>query len=449
MTTEVAILNREAIALAADSAVTVGMRDGTKIYNSANKLFALSKSCPVGIMIYGNAQLTGVPWETLIKVYRKALGNSSFPKLTDYCENFISFLTKNINFFLESDQISSVKSIVWEIFEDVREEISDSVAKAIEEREKLSKSENKKITKDIIKKFCKNIENIETIEDFSEEFVDTISQKYKKVFEDLVRIVFDELSLTKQDVQNLLQIAVKSITKNTFSSSASGIVIAGFGEEEVFPSLHTYNIECAIEGKLKYSKNKEKSHEIGSYPVIIPFAQEDMISTFVEGIDPRLQKLSLNVLNHVLANYFETIIEKARDIFSTEPPDTVEEKVNQMKEDFNDIKTSLLDQYNENMLKCRHEIHIDPILTTVSILPKDELGAMAEALVNLTSLKRRVTTDAETVGGPTDVALISKGDGFVWIKRKHYFESRLNPDFFANKFGVELTEYKRGDNDQQ
>jgi ATP-dependent protease HslVU (ClpYQ) peptidase subunit len=40
MTTEVAIINKEAIALAADSAVTVGISDGTKIYNSANKLFA-------------------------------------------------------------------------------------------------------------------------------------------------------------------------------------------------------------------------------------------------------------------------------------------------------------------------------------------------------------------------------------------------------------------------
>ena len=34
---------------------------------------------------------------------------------------------------------------------------------------------------------------------------------------------------------------------------------------------------------------------------------------------------------------------------------------------------------------------------------------MAESLVNLTSFKRRVTMDAETVGGPIDVAVISKG----------------------------------------
>ena len=59
---------------------------------------------------------------------------------------------------------------------------------------------------------------------------------------------------------------------------------------------------------------------------------------------------------------------------------------------------------------------------------------MAEALVSLTSFKRRVSADAETVGGPIDVALISKGDGFIWIKRKHYFKPELNYTFFQNYF---------------
>jgi hypothetical protein len=35
----------------------------------------------------------------------------------------------------------------------------------------------------------------------------------------------------------------------------------------------------------------------------------------------------------------------------------------------------------------------------------------------------------ETVAGPIDVAVISKGDGFIWIKRKHYFSPELNPHF--------------------
>ena len=56
---------------------------------------------------------------------------------------------------------------------------------------------------------------------------------------------------------------------------------------------------------------------------------------------------------------------------------------------------------------------------------------MAESLVNLTSFKRRVTLDAETVGGAIDVAVISKGDGFIWLQRKHYFDMDKNPQFAA------------------
>jgi hypothetical protein len=59
---------------------------------------------------------------------------------------------------------------------------------------------------------------------------------------------------------------------------------------------------------------------------------------------------------------------------------------------------------------------------------------MAESLVNLTSFKRRVTLDAETVSGPIDVALISKGDGFIWMKRKHYFDGEKNPHFLRNYY---------------
>jgi hypothetical protein len=63
------------------------------------------------------------------------------------------------------------------------------------------------------------------------------------------------------------------------------------------------------------------------------------------------------------------------------------------------------------------------------MLPKDELAATAEALVSLTSVKRKMSRGPETVGGPIDVAVISKGDGFIWISRKHYFQPDLNVQF--------------------
>jgi hypothetical protein len=72
----------------------------------------------------------------------------------------------------------------------------------------------------------------------------------------------------------------------------------------------------------------------------------------------------------------------------------------------------------------------------VSFMPKQELASFAESLVNITSIKRRVTAELETVGGPVDVAVISKSDGFVWVKPKHYFDPSLNPRYFYRKYGM-------------
>ncbi len=57
------------------------------------------------------------------------------------------------------------------------------------------------------------------------------------------------------------------------------------------------------------------------------------------------------------------------------------------------------------------------------------MASLAEALVDIASLKLRVSKRTEVVGGPVDVATLSKGDGFVWIKRKHYFDEKYNAHF--------------------
>lgn len=77
-------------------------------------------------------------------------------------------------------------------------------------------------------------------------------------------------------------------------------------------------------------------------------------------------------------------------------------------------------------------------------LPKDELANLAESLVSLTSLQRRVSREIETVGGAIDVAVISKGDGFVWIKRKHYFSADRNLRFVNAYFSEHSAAVNQG-----
>jgi hypothetical protein len=43
----------------------------------------------------------------------------------------------------------------------------------------------------------------------------------------------------------------------------------------------------------------------------------------------------------------------------------------------------------------------------------------------------RFTPGFPTVGGPIEIATITKHEGFKWVKRKHFFDTRLNPPLEA------------------
>jgi hypothetical protein len=53
-------INRSAVALASDSAVTLNVRGAEKIYTSAEKLFEFSAIDPIGLMVYNNLEFMGV-----------------------------------------------------------------------------------------------------------------------------------------------------------------------------------------------------------------------------------------------------------------------------------------------------------------------------------------------------------------------------------------------------
>ena len=140
MTAEIAVMNKEAIALAADSAVTM---TAEKIFTSANKLFTLSKYHPVGIMVYGSAIFMGVPWETIIKIYRNELGKNKFSALKEYANSFIDFLDNRNPLFPDSVQNEYLRISILGSFDII-------IKKQIKERVGLRFDEKREVTGEAI-----------------------------------------------------------------------------------------------------------------------------------------------------------------------------------------------------------------------------------------------------------------------------------------------------------
>lgn len=60
-------------------------------------------------------------------------------------------------------------------------------------------------------------------------------------------------------------------------------------------------------------------------------------------------------------------------------------------------------------------------------MPIQDAIDLAEFLVDLTIKFTRFLPGAPSVGGPIEIAAITKHEGFKWIRRKHYYNAELNP----------------------
>lgn len=420
MTAEVVVINSNGIAMAADSAVTIGEQ---KIYNSAVKLFALSKTEPVGIMIYGSADLSSTPWEIIIKQYRKSLGCKVFDTLEEYAINFIDFL-KQAQYSSSEERDKGTVFQITIFIQFIVSEIKKSIQiQQIETEGVIDDAQLQEISTRVINTLHQGLQDMPFIDGTGQEDFDKLAELTRSSFKSLIKKAFEELLPKSPTTLNKLYDSVALfIIKPMQADQSSGIVIAGYGDNEIYPVVKSYEISGYIGNALRYYPIVNKSHDVNTdrSPRIIPFAQSDMIELFMNGMSSHTQ----NFINDYSAKMFSKIKDEGqRASLDSEQKNALTIAIDDIyKTMHNDIK-----DYVQNE-------HTSPVMQMVGVLPKDELANMAETLINLTAFKRKMTYSIESVGGPVDVAIISKGDGLVWIKRKHYFPKELNMSFYNNYY---------------
>ena len=426
MTAEIAVLNKDAVALAADSTVTVS---GRKAYHTTNKLFSLSQNQPVGIMVYGSAELVGVPWETIIKLFRKSIGEKELPYLSDYKDEFTKFIQTKITEYSKSE----IEDLILEYTEDYLEVLIEKIDSAVENLINMGLPTNKKDIKPILAALIndshENWMKKERLPLFTEDHESKIIKKHQEAIFKLVNEKLENHKTTKHQKNLICNTCIRIFCSK--NSEVSGIVFAGFGKNEIFPGLIQTEAECVIEGVFKHEFKEIKisngSNEASA--AIVPFAQTDTVSAFVEGASSIILKEILKETGRAIDSYLKLLINGIEDKACR---DTLE---NAMAEQDNiaGMKPILREVY-DRIKHVQYKHHIRPMIEAIQFLPKNEMAEVAESLVSITSFRQKVSLEQESVGGAIDVAVISKTDGFIWIKRKHYFSAELNP-MYMSRFG--------------
>lgn len=407
MSVGVCIVNRLGISLAADSAGTL-LGQNKMVYNSMNKVFSLSRKFPYGAIIYNKSVIYNASVEQIIKEFRTYLDSKiGILNFFDIINEFKEFIKINNEYYkFNICEIPQIKKI-----------IKDLVVTWGNELKKLYDSTNLNPIECKIKEYIDIDENAPKYDE-EYNFYDHIFNNYFDFFCTEMKIVFSEIFNYQLYVDNIWKCICKFFNyKLKFEeNNYTGILFAGYGTNDAFPKYMDIHIYGVYGGELKYEivSNYEEAFSSAS---IYPVAQSDVISTFCEGITNNLYRFIPITASNIIKEKINTLSEEE---FSNE-------QKNKLQVLFSNYEKEMIDQID---FKSRKE-EIDPLLLGVQSIQLSDLAFLSESLVNLTSLKRTYALNGmqQTVGGPTDVAVISKSDGFIWIKRKLYFDKELNIDY--------------------
>ncbi|MCL2147768.1 MAG: hypothetical protein FWH47_00270 [Methanomassiliicoccaceae archaeon] len=421
MTSEILLMNAKCVVLAADSAVTVG----DKIYR-ADKIFKLSRRQPIAVMSYGNADISGMPLELLVNEYRSRLGDRTFPTVEECTADFLGFLEKGgaddfrENPFITRGHIDrEVRRMTHSFWKDVTDETFRELVSRVYggmDRTEGSVGELfRTLRGDFEEVLERHLANISKGVDRSRAatMLQGVEGALNGQFIEETDSVDPHLKFSDH------QVVVSEIIANTLASGRNpdytGMVIAGYGSEEYAPSYHEHFVYGLSYDGLNSMEKNRVSIGIDNPSWISPFAQDDVVRSFIYGIDDNMYLKTVEDLREMLSHSADTIIKLTGATDKTE----MVKKLN----------VELVEKYKKDILYYTYNHYKCPIESAVEFLSKDEMALMAESMINFMSLKKRVSNEAETVRGPVDVAVISRNEGLVWVKRKHFFNMELNPNY--------------------
>lgn len=391
----VCIVNKNGISLAADSAGTCNVLGSKMVYNSMNKLFSISSLNKIGALTYGNTAIHNVPIDILLNKFSNYLDemNIVLNNFFEIIEHFKKFLIKNKDYFkFDNCESQFVKGLIDCLIKE-RNDYFNSCNGLEDEKEKINGG---------LEELRKNIDNGYKIPDYNIE--DYIVNKYGEYI--IQRITSTNPIFKKYPDE--LNLYIKYISEyflldlSSENNKKTGLLFAGYSSDSVFPKFYHFEIRNFIGTYLKYVE-LEKYDCCGVNYCIRPLAQPDVINTFCTGISEDLKKALPNITSEVIGNYIDKIIldDQTKAILKSQTKNIGEDVLLRMNE------------ISKNNI-------ISPLLNSLQLIPLFDMASLAENLVNITSLKRKFMLDGnqQTVGGPTDVAIISPIDGFKWVKRK-------------------------------
>lgn len=405
MTAEILVMNRSAVAFAAQGGLTAGYGPDPAPTRDSAKIFGLFDGAPVALMIYGRADLLGQPWQSLITHYSETSERPEAKTVQDYANHFMEFIDNNIWMFTEQDQRAHLEGLLAAIYSRVIDEAAELYAFAAEGAPNEFDALNQAIDAWHARyQHTAAGDDVPLLDRFQEWRDESFWERYRKEIEGVLESVFGDVRLSEKAVGKLWDIAFFAATRNRFYEGCTGLVFAGYGQEELMPSMCSYYISSVINFQLKRAVDWKKA--ITSQPpqsAVVPFAQAEVTNRLMRGIDTGFERDLVRAVEQLVGEVGVHLVNSAPGLQATAKRAVKQELFERLLPDALETFQSWLDNYVP-------ERNISPLLRSLESVGSDDLLRTARALVELNALGR----DLPAAGERLDAAVVTRKEGFTW-----------------------------------
>lgn len=391
MTSVVLAMNEKGLAAAADSAAVAG----GKIF-TADKLFQPIEGEPLCLIVYGRADVCTVPIEAVVGGYRRSRAGESFPTVKAFAEDFMSFAEgygSGEGGGVVTGRHRSLYAADW-----LRSFLREYTRLS---REAVSKGEA--ATAGDYLESCLESESGELDCSHSESILPWLEGVFRRAgTEGYVEGNIIWKNPTTRET--FLHIAECQMLRGNCVGAPTNLIFAGYGESEEMPGYLEFSVSGITPDGLVAKTKAEERIGADCRSVVRAFAQDDVVNSILNGMNPAVMAMIRETFRNTLSPSIASLAKHARMREADTALDEVVEDI--LDASINSLSRELLDTYRR------------PVEEAVSLLGVDELASLSKSLVHSTTVRRHFSWDAETVGGPIDVAAVSGISGFKWVDKK-------------------------------
>jgi hypothetical protein len=402
VTAQVVLMNKFAVALASDSVVSQDQGNNNfRTLATSEKIIRLSGEHDVAIMVSGNLALRGYPFEVLVWEWSKTL-MGRLPSVADYLPSFIAWLEVRPELQEDSaeeeyfvDLIDGTLQKIWNGSDDLKTigEVSQdsSAAEAFLE---------------FVKDWDRYAKSRRAFPGWSEEFSSKLTKnKYSDIVDSRINYWFDDRPIAATS-RNLIASICETLPAWATSEFYTELVVTGFGNDELLPKMSAIGLFGILSGVARH--NEIEVISIGSRPGFFRFfGQWDASMQFIRGLDSGIQETVVDFMER----YVRTLVSTQSMFIEDEGDEDLElfisEKVRVARSELEDL---IREQSKEKFE--------GPLMQVISMSPEADLARMARSLIEIQSIRQSINQITPTVGGPIDVAVISKTNSFRWVRHK-------------------------------